>query len=66
MDIPMGTQYMTRGKVKRLCTVIDKHTTTNLKGEIVRERYVSSHDFCGQKVIDSDVALCAIKLGAIE
>ena len=66
MDIPIGTQYMTRGKVKRLCTVIDKHTTTNLKGEIVRECYVSSHDFCRQKVIDCEVSPSAIKIGAIE
>ena len=66
MDIPIGTQYMTRGKAKRLCTVIDKHITTNMKGEIVRERYVSSHEFLGQKVIDYEVVPCAIKMGAIQ
>ena len=46
---------MTRGKAPRLCTVVDVWKTYNDKGEMVRLRYVSTHEFCGQTVTDYDV-----------
>ena len=65
MKYPIGTQYRTRGKAPRLCTVVDYHTTTNLAGEIVRERYVSTHQFAGQTVTNSDVVAVTIARGLI-
>ena len=49
----VGDIYIDRNK--RLCTIQDILTTTNLCGEIVSIRYVSTHDFLGQKVTNSDV-----------
>jgi len=66
MKYPIGTQYMTRGKHPLLCTVIDYHTTTNLSGVVVKERYVSTHEFCGQIVTDYDVVPVTIARGLIE
>jgi len=66
MKYPVGTQYMTRGKHPRLCTVVDYHTTTNLAGEVVKERYVSTHEFCGQTVTDYDIVPVTIARGLIE
>lgn len=47
---PVGTQFKTRGKAPRVCTVVDFLVTRNLAGEIVRTEYVEEHDFCGQKI----------------
>ena len=62
----IGTQYMSRGKAKRLCTVIDQLTTTNFVGDIVKKRYVAKHDFLGQPVVDYDVAETTIARGLID
>lgn len=35
---------------KRTYTVIDKLTTTNLKGEVVKVEYLAEHKFAGQMV----------------
>jgi len=40
---------------RNICTVVDFHVTTNLSGEIVRERYVAAHDFLGQEVLELDI-----------
>jgi len=53
---PIGTQYLhKRGKVERICTVVDILKTYNHTGELVSIRYVSEHEFLGQKVLDRDV-----------
>lgn len=52
---PIGTKYISRGKRKDICTVVDFLTTTNSKGEIIKIRYVATHDFMGQTVTDYDV-----------
>jgi hypothetical protein len=52
---PIGTQYLTRGKRKDLCTVVDILKTYNNAGELVNIRYVTEHEFCGQMVRDRDV-----------
>lgn len=57
---PLGTKFTTRGKQARVCTVTDFLTTTNLAGEVVSVRYVATHEFCGQTVIDHDVAEATI------
>ena len=60
-----GTRYMTRGKHPLECTVQDVHTTRNLKGEVVKIRYVATHLFCGQVVTDNDVVDTTIARGLI-
>lgn len=62
-DYPIGTQYRTRGKRKDLCTVIDILKTYNSKGELVKTRYVSTHDFMGQTVTSYDVVATTIAMG---
>lgn len=49
----VGDTYTDRNK--RLCTIQDILTTTNLKGEITSIRYVATHEFLGQTVTNSDV-----------
>ena len=62
----IGTKYMSGGKAKNVCTITDIHTTTNLAGEIVKQRYVSTHIFLGQTVTDYDVCAVTIARGLIE
>lgn len=50
---PIGTSYL--GKQRRLTVIVDFWTTRNLAGEIVRECYVTEHDFLGQKILDYNV-----------
>lgn len=57
---PIGTQYMHRSLK---CTVIDHWTTTNSAGEVVHERYVTSHQFCGQTGVETDVLDTTIARG---
>ena len=53
MKYPIGTMYKSyRG---RLNTIRDYYITRNLAGDIVRERYVASHEFFGQLVFDYNV-----------
>lgn len=61
----IGQQYKTGGKNSKLCTVIDIYKTYNSKGEMVKLRYVSTHDFCGQKVTDYDVVETSVTRGQI-
>lgn len=51
----IGTKFISGGKAKNECTVIDIHTTRNMAGEIVKQRYVATHAFLGQIVEDCDV-----------
>lgn len=60
---PIGTKYLTRGKRKDLCTVVDILKTYNNAGELVSIRYVTAHDFCGQQVFDYDVVDTTIAMG---
>ena len=55
LDIEIGTKYMSRGKHPRECTVEDIHKTYDSKGNLVKTRYVASHEFLGQKVYNYDV-----------
>lgn len=60
---PIGTRYLTRGKHPLLCTVVDVLRTYNSGGDLVRLRYVATHQFCGQTVTDSDVCDTTIARG---
>jgi hypothetical protein len=57
--------YKSRGKSPRVCTVTDILTTYNSKGELVKTRYVSTHEFMGQTVTEYDVPASAISMGLI-
>ncbi len=59
----VGQQYLPKGKGCTLRTIIDIHTTYNLASEVVRLRYVSTHDFLGQKVIELDVCETTVSIG---
>ena len=62
-EYEIGTQYIPQGRNKTLCTVIDILKTYNGKGELVRTRYVATHEFCGQLVSDYDVVAPTIARG---
>jgi hypothetical protein len=62
----IGTQYATRGKAPRVCTVVDILKTYNNAGELVSIRYVAAHEFLGQQVLDRDVVETTIMMGLIK
>lgn len=51
----IGQTFMPYGKHPKLNTIIDIHTTTNSAGEVVKFRYVATHEFMGQVITDYDV-----------
>ena len=59
----IGTEYLSSGKQPRLCTVTDKLTTTNSAGEIVKERYISTHKVWEQTVTNHDVVDASVAMG---
>ena len=63
MENLIGVVYKTRHKHTRTCTVVDKLETYNGKGELVKTRYVSEHEFLGQTVTDNDVSPTTILMG---
>jgi len=60
---PIGTQYSSRGKHPRICTVVDYHRTYNTAGELVKCRYVASHFLMGRQVFDYDVVEVTVAMG---
>lgn len=62
---PIGTKYRTRDRVPRTCTVVDVHKTYNAAGELVKIRYVATHEFFGQTITDSDVVDATIARGLL-
>jgi hypothetical protein len=62
----IGVVYKTRGKHPKICTVVDRLETYNTKGELVKTRYVSEHEFLGQTVTDNDVVPVTILRGRID
>ena len=65
MKYEIGTKFIPRGKDKRICTIVDIHTTTNAKGEIVKQRYVATHEFLGQTITDYDIIDTTIDRGEV-
>ncbi len=60
---PVGTQFKTRGKHPRVCTIVDRWSTFNLEGELVQVRYVATHQVGGQTVTDRDVCQASVSMG---
>lgn len=59
----IGQKFKTRGKHPKLCTVVDILRTYNSNNELVKVCYVSSHQFMGQIMIDSNVSETTIQMG---
>jgi len=58
MSYPIGYQFIRMGGARRkrqVETITDVLTTTNLAGDVVKTRYVATHEFCGQTITDCDV-----------
>ena len=74
MDIPaeprfdIGTRFVPVGrKSKAVHTVVDIWTTTNREGDVVRRRYVATHQAAtGHIVIDRDVTETTIARGQLD
>jgi hypothetical protein len=66
MEYPIGTLFKTRGKYPRLCEVVDIFKTYDSKGELVKTRYVATHEIMGQIVTDYDVVKTTISIGLCE
>jgi hypothetical protein len=66
MEYAIGTKFKSRGKSPRLCTVIDILKTYNSKSELVKTRYVATHEFMGQVVTNYDLPAATIAMGLIE
>jgi len=63
---PIGTQFRKRGrKNQSVYTVKDYITSFNSTGDMVGQRYIASHVFCGQEVFDHNVPEATIALGLI-
>ena len=62
----IGTKYKSAGKRKDICTVVDILKTYNNAGDLVKVRYVSEHNFMGQKVTDYDVCSATIARNLIK
>jgi hypothetical protein len=64
--ITIGTQFKTRGRHPRLCTVTDVLSTFNSKGELVKVLFVAEHAGpFGQKVVERDVCRTTILMGRV-
>ena len=68
---PVGTKFKTqhrdgRKTWYRINRVTDIWTTYNLDGQLVKTRYVATHEFCGQTVTDYDVVETTIARGLID
>lgn len=61
----IGTRFKTRGKHPRDCTVVDVLRTFNSMSELVKVRYVATHEFAGQTVTDRDVVAVTIARGLV-
>jgi len=59
MKYQIGTKFIPRG-LDSIHEVIDYHITSNSRGEIIKERYVTSHSFMGQEIIKSDIPQATI------
>ncbi len=52
----IGLKFKRQRKHAKIETIVDIFTTTSKQtGEIVKIRYVTSHDFLGQQVLDYSV-----------
>ena len=63
MTYQIGTIYMDIGKAANLCTITDIHTTINLANDIVKTRYVATHQFLGQTITEADIVAVTVARG---
>lgn len=61
----IGQRFHTRGKAPQLCTIVDILSTYNSANELVRIRYVATHEFLGQTVYDYDVVDATVAMGIV-
>lgn len=61
----IGQQFVTRGHAPRLCTVTEILRTYNSRGDLVKVRYVATHTFMGETLVDHDVVETTIAMGFI-
>lgn len=59
----IGTQFKPVGKHTQVCTVTDILRTYNSKGELVNIHYEAYHEFCGQKVTQTNIVATTIARG---
>ena len=59
----IGQQFLSPGKHPRLCTITDIFKTFNSENELVRVRYVASHEFMGRVIVDADVCDATVARG---
>ena len=62
----IGTTFKTRGKHPRICTVVDILKTYNNANELVKVRYVATHELMGKIITDNDVCSTTIAMGHID
>lgn len=65
MEYKIGTKFQTRGKFPVTCTVVDILKTYNSKNELVKVRYMATHELMGQTLTDHDVVGVTIARGLI-
>lgn len=65
MTFPIGTTFQPVGRKVGVCTVVDIWKTYNSAGELVKTRYVATHQLGGQTVTDCDVVGVTIARGLI-
>ncbi len=61
-DIKIGLKFVRPWtKRKDVETITDIYETRNSAGELVRTRYVATHEFMGQQMVDSDIVIVSIQ-----
>tara|TARA_R110000822_G_scaffold2258_4_gene10856 strand:+ start:214 stop:447 length:234 start_codon:yes stop_codon:yes gene_type:complete len=61
-NIKIGVKFLSSGKNKIVCTVIDILKTYNSKNELIKTTYIEQHLFCGQN-IKSEVVAVSVQRG---
>jgi hypothetical protein len=62
---PIGFMCIPRGKVKRVCVVVDYLRTYNDAKELVQFRYVTTHRLCNQTVFNYDVVHTTLQMAEV-
>ena len=68
MKYPIGTKFIRRSnrKNKLVETVTDYlETRSVITGDLIKSRYVATHEFCGQIISDRDIPAASIAMGQI-
>ena len=64
-DIKIGTKFLSSGKNKRVCEVVDILSTYNHKKELIKTTYIEQHLFCGQ-TLKSEVVAVSVQRGNLD